>query len=286
MTVSVVIPCLNASMHVGQALEGLADQVLDEPWEVVIVDNGSTDDTFTIAEGFADRVSLKLVRATAVAGQWYARNIGVAAARGDSVVFLDADDVPAPGYLAAMRDTLRDADLAAGSLETGRLNPGWIRRSREMGLVDGLTTSMGFLPFAITACLAIRKGAFESLGGFRRWPAGVPGEDAELCWRAQMSGMTIRAAPDAVLHYRYRDTLGGIARQSVGYGVAQARLYRRFRSQGMPREGIAETARRWRDLAGRAWRARDKGEVAECVFLFGVYSGRFYGSLRHGVVYP
>jgi len=280
---SVVVPCRNASRHLGQALDGLALQRLDEPWEVVIADNGSTDNTLAVAEGFADRLNLRLISATAVTGQWYARNIGVAAAGGDCIVFLDADDVPAPGYLVAMRGALADADLAAGDMETESLNPGWVRRSRDTGLVAGFSYSMGFLPYATSACLAVRKSAFERLGGFQPWRVG---EDAEFCWRAQIAGMTIRAVPDAVLHYRYRDTLPGIARQALGYGAAQPRLYRHFRSQGMAREGIGDVAHRWRDLAGRARRARDKGDAADCVYLFGIYAGRFLGSLRQRVWYP
>ncbi|MEA2645035.1 MAG: hypothetical protein QOE92_118 [Chloroflexota bacterium] len=286
---SVVIPCRNASAHLGELLRALAGQALEEPWEVLVVDNGSTDESVVVAEGFAGRLPLRVVHATSVAGQWYARNIGAAASRGDAIVFFDADDIPADGYLQAMRDALREADIAAADIETERLNPGWVARSRQMGLVDGLTTAGDYLPFALGACLAIRKSAFEELGGFRPWPPGVPGEDAELCWRGQLRGMTLIAAPGAVLHYRFRDTMGGIARQAVGYGVAQARLYRRFRHEGMGRESLPQALDRWRDLAARARRAQragDRGAAAECVYLLGVYGGRLLGSARNRVVYP
>ena len=64
-----------------------------------------------------------------------------------------------------------------------------------------------------------------------RWVGG----DAELCWRAQLAGHTLAFVPDAVVHYRYRDTTLGAVRQQFEWGQADPRLYCDFRAAGCPR---------------------------------------------------
>ena len=81
----------------------MSEQVWDESWEVVLADNGSTDASVAVAESFRDRLpSLVVVDASGKRGRSYARNEGAKAARGANLTFIDADDVVAPGWLAAL----------------------------------------------------------------------------------------------------------------------------------------------------------------------------------------
>src|SRR5438874_11533006 len=96
--VTVVVPARNAEATLGRTLDAIASQCLDEPWETIVVDDGSSDGTVAIAERAPGGVTL--LRADA-AGPAAARNRGAEAARGEVLAFTDADCFPAPGWLGA-----------------------------------------------------------------------------------------------------------------------------------------------------------------------------------------
>src|SRR5947207_499564 len=107
LRVTVVVPARNAEATLGRALDAIASQRLDEPWETIVVDDGSSDGTAGIAEGAPGDVTV--LRAGA-AGPAAARNRGAEAARGEMLAFTDADCFPAPGWLAAGLRALESAD--------------------------------------------------------------------------------------------------------------------------------------------------------------------------------
>src|SRR4051794_566972 len=72
---SVIIPCRDAEGYVGRQLDALASQETSFPWELILVDNGSTDRSVQIAETYADRMQLRVVSAPDRANQAYARNV-------------------------------------------------------------------------------------------------------------------------------------------------------------------------------------------------------------------
>jgi glycosyltransferase involved in cell wall biosynthesis len=279
---SVVVPCLNSAESLPDLFAQLAREELDAPWELLLVDNGSTDQTRAVAESWADRLPVRVVDGAGRRGAWYARNVGVTAARSDQILLLDSDDLVKPGYLATMRAALREADLVAARLDHWVANPAWAGASRPEAVADGLFDHFDFLPYAATCTMGLHRQPFEQVGGFSEMPFG---EDVDLSWRLQLAGNTFRPAPDAVVYYRYRTTLRSMFRQARGYGRGQPALYRRFGTSGMPR-------RRWRQV-GRSWRgalvqlayARSKRELAAALFLLGVYLGRIEGSVRARVIY-
>lgn len=279
---TVVVPCLNSADSLPQLFAQLAREQLDVPWELLVVDNGSIDHSRAVAEGWADRLPVRVVDGAGRRGAWHARNVGVSAARSDQILFLDSDDLVKPGYLATMRAALRDADVVAARLDPWVANPAWSGTSRPEAVVDGLFDHFDFLPYAPTCTMGLHRRPFEQVGGFSEMPFG---EDVDLSWRLQLAGNTFRSAPDAVVYYRYRTTLRSIFRQAQGYGRGQPALYRRYRTCGMPR-------RRWR-VVGRSWRgvlvqlayARSKRELATALYLLGVYVGRVEGSVRCRVIY-
>src|SRR4051812_44110188 len=95
--VSVVIPARDAEAMIGRTVAAARAQELDGPFEVIVVDDGSQDDTGRIAADAGARV----VRNGAALGPADARNAGVAAATAPLIAFTDADCVPAPGWLKA-----------------------------------------------------------------------------------------------------------------------------------------------------------------------------------------
>src|SRR5919199_1390477 len=96
--VSVVVPIYNVARYVGECLQSIADQSVEDV-EVIVVDDGSTDDSRAIAEAFAARDPRFRVIAQANGGLGHARNTGTDAATGEFVAYVDGDDmVPRNGY--------------------------------------------------------------------------------------------------------------------------------------------------------------------------------------------
>lgn len=125
VSLSVVIPAFNEEAHIDEQLDALAQQQWPgHRFEVLVVDNRSTDRTVEIAEGFADRFDvLRVVPATDRPGLSYARNTGITAAHCDQIAICDADDIVADGWVAAIGDALQEHRLVSGVLEVNRLNP-------------------------------------------------------------------------------------------------------------------------------------------------------------------
>ena len=103
MTVSVILPTFNVERWIPDQLAALADQICACEWELVIADNGSTDDTRIIALGFERRFArFKLVDASGARGPAHARNQGVRSSSGEFLLFTDADDIVRQGWIAKL----------------------------------------------------------------------------------------------------------------------------------------------------------------------------------------
>lgn len=287
-SVTVVLPSRNGAGTIGRQLDAFARQSADEPWELLVADNGSTDGTRRIVESFAGRLpQLRIVDAREKPGVSFACNVGVREARGDAIAFCNDDDEVDEGWVAAMGRALHSHELVAGKLEHERLNDPWILAVRGRPQEDGLLhwTFGGHLPFAAGAALGIRRSLHERIGGFDEElvPAG---EDMDYCWRAQYAGAELRFVPDAVTHYRFRQGLKEIYGQGRNYGVGNVLVYRKHRRLGMPpvphpwRAG----ARAWMATAKQGLLAVDKVHQGRFLWYFGWRMGMLQASARHRVV--
>lgn len=164
--VSVVIPAYNAERTIGATLESVLSQTYS-PTEIIVVDDGSTDDTVGVVETFGDTVRL-LRRSNA--GHAAARNAGVTVSRGEFVGFIDADDLWLPEKLerqvaflqahsevGAVQCGARIVDDALRTLEVLRCGPG------GDPLIDAL--QLKNLP-AFASALVVRRTCFNRIGGF------------------------------------------------------------------------------------------------------------------------
>lgn len=224
MKISVVIAALNADRYLGEQLDALAAQNYPEETEILVCDNGSHDGTRDLVEARRSLdPTIRLIDASARPGAGFARNVGVQNATADLIAFCDADDVVAPGWLAAMAAASAKHAVVAGRVEAERLNPRWTQAARQVP--EGIQDS-SFLPFAGAGNLAIRKEAFLSVRGFS--PEQKVLEDVDLCWRLQLAGYHLGYTPEALVHMRLRRSIGGIYRQGHAYGEARAQLERRY----------------------------------------------------------
>lgn len=279
MDISVVIPCFNGAGVVGQQLAALAAQDGAPPFEIVFVDDDSTDETLEVVRTYRARLcELRIVPLEQRSGAAHARNVGVEQARGRCLLFCDADDVVDPRWVAALSAALVEHDMVAGAMEYARLNPpataDAVGDRQASGLLVG---EPAFLPFAGGGNLGVRREVLQAIGGF---DAAMPAlEDTDLCFRAQLAGFDLVFEPRAVVHVRLRTSLRSWYRQGRSWGHGTAALHRRFRAAGMP------PPNRWRHLLGwfaagpRLLRVRDRGELMTWVFTQGWRVGR----LRHGL---
>ena len=282
-----MLPSRNGAETISGQLAALARQTTDERWELLVADNGSTDGTRAVVEGFVERLpELRIVDALEKPGLPFACNVAVREARGDAIAFCNDDDEVDDGWLAAMARALREHELVAGKLEHERLNDPWILDVRGRPQEDGLLhwTFSGHLPFAAGAALGIRRSLHERIGGFDEElvPAG---EDMDYCWRAQYAGAELRFVPDAVTHYRFRQGLKEIFGQGRNYGVGTVLVYVKHRPLGMgPVPHPWRTgARAWLGIAKQGILAVDRVHRGRFLWYLGWRMGMLQASARHRV---
>lgn len=287
MKLSVIIPCFNAEATLGETLEALARQMWDQPWEVLVVDNRSTDGSRAVAERYSNRLpGLRVVCACERQGQPYALNRGVEAARGEAVAFCDADDVVGAGWLPALGEALERHAVVAARIDVERLNSGWILKSRGNTQKHGLQpySYPPFLPHAGGGTIGVRRDLFLALGGFDETLPYL--HDTDFCWRAQLAGSGIHFVPDAVMHVRFRGDLRTLYRQARNYAEYNVLLYKRYRDRGMPRISPRMALRSWWKMLARLPRVRDKGSFGLWLWFFAQRVGRLQGCLKYWVLAP
>lgn len=286
--VSVVIAVLNGEELFAEQLESVASQQLDVPWELVVADNGSTDRTVEVAQGFADRVPhLVVVDAGERLGKQHALRRGVAASKGDLLAFVDHDDVCAPGWLAALVAAAADFDAVSGALELHALNDEAEITARPwVHIVDRLPKMLGGIPFPHAGNWATWRDVWDAIDGPEcDLPGWAIGDDRVTGCCLVREGKTLGFAPDAVVHYRLRPVGAATRHQMRLYGRADPVLVKRFRDVGIRSQPLSEVLSRYASIVPRAfkaWLERDEAHWARSELAYAV--GRIEGSIRSGVV--
>ncbi len=281
---SVIMPVYNAAATLGEQLEALKAQNYEGNWEIVAVNNRSTDSSVNIIQAYQGQMPhLRLVDAIEKQGRAYACNVGAREAKGDAFIFCDADDVVAPSWLAAMAEGLAQSEFAAGTIEVEALNqtkpwcpqpPNWATKR-----------NLDFLPFAGGALMAVSRQAFEQVGGFNEDAPFC--EDIDLSWRLQLQGFTLYPVPEAIVHVRYRETVQAMWKQNVRFAEAHVYLYKCFTAYGMPRSSIDVALCKYNQLVKSIptllW--GQQKQQAHLVRTAAVCWGRLRGSLRYRTIY-
>jgi GT2 family glycosyltransferase len=285
LTVSVIVCVRNGAASISDQLAALAVQDYARDWELIVVDNGSTDGTVAVVEQLRPRLpSLRILPADERVGLAYARNVGARAARGKVLAFCDADDLADRGWLSALTEGARSAEIVGGRLDLELLNGELARRWRDLSENDlREPTALGYLPYAVGANFAVRRETFEGIGGCDERFTSC-GDDIDLSWRIQRAGGTLRYQPDAVMYYRLRSDLWGVMRQRYRYGKVEALLRRKF-AHAIPRMRWSSRLAMYRDLlirtplllGGRRGAGRWLARASH-------YAGQLHGSLKYRVL--
>jgi len=217
LPISVIIPAYNAANTLPACLRALHAQTISSAqFEVIVVDDGSGDDTPRIAES----AGVRLLR-QANAGAAAARNHGARMARGDLLLFTDADCVPAPDWIAQMIAPF-DAPAVVGAkgvyeTEQSGLTPRFVqleyqdKYDRMLGLSD--------IDFVDTYSAAYRRDIFLQMGGFDTSFPGASVEDQEFSFRLAEAGHRLVFAPQAVVRHLHDSTFADYTRRKffIGY---------------------------------------------------------------------
>jgi glycosyltransferase involved in cell wall biosynthesis len=281
--VSVIIPARNVAHVIGAQLDALARQRFAGSWEVVVVDDRSTDGTRSVVERFSRVLpGLRIVSTAQGVNAAHARNTGVTAARGRLLLFTDADDVVAEDWLPVMAGALGDAHIVAGRLDVHRLNAPWVRASQPTTQKQGLQVwdvgGRTWLEHAAGPNLGVTRELWETVGAFD--PEIDLLEDVDFCFRAQLAGYELGFVPDSVVHYRLRTTLGGIYRQARDWGAASVEIQRRYVPFGMPPPHPVRSVLSWGRVPFELLAVRDRGDLARWLHRLGWRVGRFRGTIR------
>jgi glycosyltransferase involved in cell wall biosynthesis len=280
-SVSVVIPAYNASATLAATLAAIAAQSDGADFEVIVADNGSTDDTRVVAELWSDRLPVRVVDASEKRGVAAARNIAAREALGDLLVFTDADDCVFPGWLAAWTTLDPIVEFASGPVFPFREEAA---PSAPTSLARDLPSHMGFRRYAVGANFAVRASVLARSGGFDE--SMPPAEDIEMSWRLQLSGVSLVFVPEAALAKRERGGVRAIVRQYYRYGLADPVLYRRYRSAGVPKPRLVAMLKSYGSLIARLPVLHDDESRVRWARQVGRRAGRLVGSVRERVFYP
>lgn len=241
--VSVVVPAYNE----GVVLRGCVDSILASGYphlEVVLVDDGSTDDTLAIMREYESDPRVVVV-AKANGGKGSALNAGIARASGEIFLFVDADGVFTSTTIPQMLDGFRhdmvgavcgnDLPINVTSPLTGLLA---LMTHVGTGMTRRALALVGMLPIVAGNSGAFRAELVRRLGGFRE---DTVGEDLELTWRVQFAGYDVEFAPHAKVLAEVPSTLRGLWKQRVRW-----------------QRGLLQTARlHWARVVGRIRRPID-----------------------------
>jgi O-antigen biosynthesis protein len=226
--VSVIVCTYNGSRTLQDTIDGLK-QVEYPNFEVIIVDNGSTDG---LTSEMAQQSGFRVIQ-TPPTGLSAARNTGIMEARGEIVAYIDDDARPDPHWLHYLVNSFRISDhCGIGGPNVQPPGDGLIAEcvaNSPGGPIHIMLTDE--IAEHIPGCnMAFRKSQLEAIGGFDP-QFRVAGDDVDICWRLQAQGWTIGFSPTALVWHHRRNSIPAYLRQQRGYGRAEALLEHKWREK-------------------------------------------------------
>jgi glycosyltransferase involved in cell wall biosynthesis len=268
---SVVVCAYNAAPTIGACLESLK-QLNYPDYEVIVIDDGSTDATAQIAERAGARV-----RKIEHRGLSAARNAGIAAATGRIVAFLDADGEADRDWLYHLAETIvRKNAIAAG----GQNFPPQVATAVAAAIAAApgapreVRSGDDELDQLCGCNMALDKSKLPQPAPFDE-AFTTAGDDVDFSWALQERGFKLAYAPGAIVIHRRRATVGAYVRQQMGYGRGEAILARKYPNRVGPGGGV---------YGGGGWLSRWFGAGARV--YYGAFGRGLFQSLYRGADFP
>jgi glycosyltransferase involved in cell wall biosynthesis len=281
-SVSVIVPAYNAEETIAECVDSvLAQAYPQERFELIVVDNASTDATSEVVRAYGER--LRVVHESR-RGAAAARNAGLASASGDVAAFIDADCVAVPGWLRAIVKPLREPSVGmVGGAIRAAMPANFVARFGETIHDNRKSIEVFRPPYVITmnccAPIAMLKRLDLFDAHFRR------SQDVDLSYRAVQASYELVFCGAAVVYHRHPRTLPALFRKGFQHGFSSVRVLKRHRDL------VARNGKR-RRVSGRAYigivrslvdavRGPERGPaMCAAVFDSGKRLGKVCGSAR------
>jgi glycosyltransferase involved in cell wall biosynthesis len=225
------MPTHNRARYLGRALESLVKQTMEtDRLEIIVIDDGSDDETQKlVGEMMGKHPTIKLVSSERNLGSSGARNLGLAQATGQDILFTDDDCIPQNYWAEAMSAALDDEPVVAGCIE--------VSNSKYVKLCHNISHFHPFIPrrrsgpvdFMAGANMGLRRNVMDELGGFD--DKMILAGDMQLCLRARSRGYQPYLTAEAVVVHDPCDiSLAGAVKSSFVHAASTIFLRNQYRS--------------------------------------------------------
>jgi glycosyltransferase involved in cell wall biosynthesis len=213
--ISIIIPTFNGASRVGNCLNSLLKQMPRRDVEILVVNDGSTDNTAEVVGGYA---GVRLITQRN-AGPAAARNRGALEARGTLLLFTDDDCVPLPDWLDAMIKPFGDPEVVASKGTYRTHQKTLAARFVQIEYEDRyrLMADLDCIDFIDTYSAAFRRNRFLEMAGYDTSFPVACAEDVELSYRMSARGWKMKFAPAAIVYHTHPDTLAEYLRKKYKF---------------------------------------------------------------------
>jgi glycosyltransferase involved in cell wall biosynthesis len=205
MSASIIIPTFNGAARIGNCLDALLKQMAGRDADILVVNDGSTDNTADVVARYS---SVRLINQSN-AGPAVARNRGALEARGTIILFTDDDCVPMQGWLAAMIEAFKDPSVVGvkGVYRTHQRR--LVARFVQVEYEDKyrLMADVPCIDFIDTYSAGFRRDRFLEMNGYDTSFPLACAEDVELSYRMSARGWMMKFVPAAIVYHTHPDTL-------------------------------------------------------------------------------
>ena len=224
MNVSVIIPAYNSEATIGSCLESLTNQNYKEDYEIIVVDDGSTDNT----KGEVKKFDVKFLEQKH-GGPAVARNLGAKKAAGEIILFTDADCVPEADWIEKMCGPFKDESVVGvqGAYKTKQRRV--VARFVQYEIEEryGIMKKAGSIDFIGSYSAAYRKDVFHAFEGFDKDFPIASGEDTDLSYRLASQGYKMIFEPGAIVYHEHPSQMMDYLKMKFYRAYWRVSLYRK-----------------------------------------------------------